>query len=219
MEMVAVQSGARRWATLIPWLLMAGRGVAAPCVLALALVFGAWEVASATVLLAFLSDWWDGVLARRWGTATEALRRADSRADVMFYMAVMICLLVWRSEILAPFAGPLIGLVLCEVACQAANYWRFGCGTATHAWACKIWAILLCFTTIGVISPWMAYDSAAALLQLCLIWGYIAYFEVFLIIGLLPQPAIDVPTSLHAWRLRQALLSGTATPPNRRGAL
>ena len=37
----------------------------------------------------FLSDVYDGILARRWGTETAALRVADSAADTVFYLGVL----------------------------------------------------------------------------------------------------------------------------------
>ncbi len=40
------------------------------------------------LVLATLSDIFDGVIARKIGTATESLRVADSRADFWFYMWV-----------------------------------------------------------------------------------------------------------------------------------
>ena len=37
--------------------------------------------------------------------------------------------------------------------------------------------------------------------------GYLAYVDVLAIVWILPVPAVDVPTSLHAWRRRAELLS------------
>jgi CDP-diacylglycerol--glycerol-3-phosphate 3-phosphatidyltransferase len=42
----------------------------------------------------FLSDAYDGILARRLGVATESLRRLDSLADTLFYAAALA--VAWR---------------------------------------------------------------------------------------------------------------------------
>lgn len=43
---------------------------------------------------AFLSDVFEGVIARRLGIATPGLRRLDSAADTLFFVAVAI--VAWR---------------------------------------------------------------------------------------------------------------------------
>ncbi len=202
------KSGYRLW---VPWGLVCWRGIVAPPALVLSLMYGLPTVASVIVLVTFFSDWMDGVLARRWSTATEKLRRADSRADVAFYFVVAVSLLIWRAELLQPYHILIAGLIACEVLCQVLNYSRFGCGTATHAWLCKAWAVMLCPTTILVLSADNFPGLASTALCLSLLWGFLAYLDVLLIIALLPYPAVDVPTAWHAWKQRQLLLVATNT--------
>jgi phosphatidylglycerophosphate synthase len=42
-------------------------------------------VFASVVLVAFVSDYFDGVIARRLGVASAELRHFDSRADLVFY--------------------------------------------------------------------------------------------------------------------------------------
>ncbi|MCV5084856.1 CDP-alcohol phosphatidyltransferase family protein, partial [Escherichia coli] len=73
--------------TRIPLLLTALRAALAPVVALLALRFPSGLAFALCLAGAFLSDVFDGILARRWGVATQTLRRLDSAADSLFYVA------------------------------------------------------------------------------------------------------------------------------------
>src|SRR5215469_1986808 len=73
----------------IPWMLVALRlGL---CPLLLAGASAGWNRILLFFLLSLgvLSDIFDGIIARRLGVATSRLRRADSLADVIFWLAVL----------------------------------------------------------------------------------------------------------------------------------
>jgi phosphatidylglycerophosphate synthase len=65
---------------------------------------------SVCLVMAFLSDVFDGVVARRLGVATTALRRMDSAADTTFYVAAAYA--AWRlyPDGVARHAAPLLAL-------------------------------------------------------------------------------------------------------------
>jgi phosphatidylglycerophosphate synthase len=65
------------------------RAVACPLI-----VFGAWRGwpggwLGAIVVMALLSDIYDGVLARRWGNETARLRVSDSVTDTFFILGCL----------------------------------------------------------------------------------------------------------------------------------
>ena len=189
--------------SLIPWSLVWFRGTIAPVLTWWAAAGDQRGLLGGLMLAAFFSDWLDGVLARRWRTSTPALRRADSLADSVFYVNVLIVALFFRWHMISPWLPGFLGLLLLETICQGSNYLRFGCRTATHAYLCKAWGVVLCLAAIDVL----AFDTARESLALCLALGYLAYADVLAILWLMPIPAVDVPTSWHAWRRRTELLS------------
>ena len=76
-----------RWA--VPWGLIVLRAVACPLI-----VIGAWRGwpggwLGAIVVMALLSDIYDGVLARRWGNETARLRVSDSVTDTFFILGCL----------------------------------------------------------------------------------------------------------------------------------
>jgi CDP-diacylglycerol--glycerol-3-phosphate 3-phosphatidyltransferase len=98
-----------------------------------------------------LSDVFDGVIARRQGVATAALRRFDSAADVVFYLAVLWSAAVVYPEVLwahAPGVGAILGL---EATGQAVSLVRTGRSPATHAYSAKCWGLVLFASSVALL--------------------------------------------------------------------
>src|ERR1051326_4733714 len=104
-----------RWIRHIPSMLVAGRVLLGPLLFVLTTqgIPGGWLILGLTA--AFLSDVFDGILARRIGVATERLRVADSWADGWFYL--WIAASVWRTapEIISAFRVPLLLVVALQL--------------------------------------------------------------------------------------------------------
>jgi CDP-diacylglycerol--glycerol-3-phosphate 3-phosphatidyltransferase len=187
----------------LPWALTTLRLLLAPVLVVLAHA-GAGGLAILFCLAAgFCSDVLDGVLARRLGVSSPALRRYDVVADTAFYLAVLWCACVRYPEVVLTYAWPVAGILLAEVACQAVSLVRFGQTTATHAYLCKAWAVLL-FASAALLLGF----GVTTLLPAMFVVGGLAYLDVLLILLLAPTAPVDVPSTLHAWRARRA-----AAPP------
>src|ERR1039457_6337070 len=78
----------------LPFALTTLRLLLGPIALACALVGVTRFIYLPILITATLSDIFDGVLARRFGVATPALRRYDSITDVIYYLFILAC--VWR---------------------------------------------------------------------------------------------------------------------------
>lgn len=198
-----MQNAASHWKSVVPWMLVWFRGAVAPVLLWWAIQDDHCEFLGGLMIAAFLSDWLDGVLARLWKTSTDALRRADCLADTVFYVNVLAVALVARWDEIQPSLPLFAGLLGLEVVCQATNYARFGCGTATHAYLCKAWAVTLCVATTELF----LFHAARESIWICVTLGYVAYLDVLVILWLLPVPAVDVPSSVHAWSRRATFLA------------
>lgn len=191
------------WKAGIPWSLVWFRGVVAPLLTWWAIQDDRQWFLGGLMIVTFFSDWLDGVLARLWRTSTPELRRADSRADVVFYINVLAAALVWRWPQIQPLLPLFVGLLGLELVCQVTNYARFGCGTSTHAYLCKAWAVSLCITATDLL----VFHTAREPMWVSIILGYIAYADVLAILWIMPVPAVDVPSSWHAWHRRAELLA------------
>ena len=127
----------------IPFLLTVARAVLAPILLALAWYWPARDGFAICLIVAFLSDIFDGVLARKWGVATATLRRYDSVADSLFYVAAVAA--AWHlypAAIVARWPW-LAALVALELLRYAFDYLKYRREASYHMWSSKLWGISL----------------------------------------------------------------------------
>jgi CDP-diacylglycerol--glycerol-3-phosphate 3-phosphatidyltransferase len=190
----------------LPWALTTLRLLLAPVLVVLAYAGAGGPAFLFCLTAGFASDVLDGVLARRLGVQSPPLRRYDVVADIAFYLAVLWCACVRYPEVALAYAWPLAGILLAEVTCQALSLVRFGQTTATHAYLCKAWAVLLFASTALLLG-----FGVAGLLPVMFVVGGLAYLDVLLILLLAPTAPVDVPSALHAWRARRAAAASKET--------
>lgn len=188
----------RRRAAL-PWLLIAARA-GATIVLAVALAVGALtdRLVLALFVVAFVSDYFDGVAARALGVVTRALRQADSVVDTIFYLVLAGA--TWRlhPDVLRHHAAALAVCFATLGAWFVLDLVRWRAAAGFHAWSAKLfaaalglWAVML--YGFGTDGPWLVVACAA---------GTISHLEGIAISLVLRHHATDVPTVLHALRKR-----------------
>jgi CDP-diacylglycerol--glycerol-3-phosphate 3-phosphatidyltransferase len=154
----------------------------------------------ACLIAAFLSDVFDGILARRMGVATPALRRLDSFADSMFYLGATFAVWYLHRDAITTRVGPLVTLAVLELGRYAFDLVKFGREASYHMWSSKAWGIALfaCFLSL------LAFESDNAFVNAAIWIGIVADVEGLAISALLPGWRSDVPSFVHAWRLRRA---------------
>jgi CDP-diacylglycerol--glycerol-3-phosphate 3-phosphatidyltransferase len=182
----------------IPRLLTWCRIALGPVVILLA-AFWPHPVAFAVCLaVAFLSDVFDGVLARRLGIATAGLRRLDSIADSIFYLSALSAVWALYPDVIARNRLPLSVLLLLECSRYAYDWWKFRREASYHTWSSKVWGLaLFCgFASILVFGNDSAFVTAAVIV------GIIADLEGLLISFALRSWRHDVPTIFHALKVR-----------------
>lgn len=166
-----------------------------------------WDALGGTITRRFLvglvlgplSDLLDGMIARRLGVDSRALREADSWVDVVFYACIAACAwLLHRSEIVA-FRGPLLVLLGGQVACWAVELAKFRRLAAYHAYTAKLWGLSLFIATFSLF----AFDYAGACLGAMVVVGLISLAENLAITLVLPSWAHDVLSVRQAWRMRR----------------
>jgi phosphatidylglycerophosphate synthase len=152
------------------------------------------------LVLAFLSDYFDGVIARRLGIATANLRRMDSIADSIFYISALAAAWYLYGDLLKPhfLALSLLGVV--EVARYVFDYFKFGKEASYHMWSSKFWGLTL---FIGFFSL-LVYQKSGWPVSLAIYVGIVADLEGLAISVVLKNWKNDVPTIFHAMRLSRA---------------
>jgi len=182
----------------IPWFLVLSRAALAPVVVALA--FAGWRGAIvACMAYALVGDVADGKLARRLGTATDRLRKADSLADLAFWAGALAAAWILEPAGCGRHAVWIALVLALEGAGHAVSWWRFGQGPANHAWASKAWGILLCASLTAVVG-WGAFG---VLFGLTIAVGILALLDGLAILLLLPEWRRDVPSFWSALQARR----------------
>ena len=194
----------------LPWAMVWLRVVLCPVIVLGAMRGWDGKWLGLIVLVALVDDIYDGVLARRWGTDTEGLRRADSAADTVFYLGVAWALWVRETQLLKGNWKLLAVLGALEVARHGFDRWKFGRGAAYHSYLAKAWGLVMGVAVIGVLS----FGGPRWLVWVSVMVGIAADLEGFAMSLMLPRWKNDVKGLGAAWRLRREMLSkATASAP------
>jgi CDP-diacylglycerol--glycerol-3-phosphate 3-phosphatidyltransferase len=149
------------------------------------------------VVLAFVSDVLDGVVARRAGAVTALLRRADSLADTLFYLAVAWVLWRMSADALRPYRWLIVAALIGEMLAYSTALVKFRRVASYHARSARASGIAL----VSAIVPLFAWHSAV-LVPIALIVIVVSQLESIAITLLLGESRTDVSSLLVAWRSR-----------------
>jgi CDP-diacylglycerol--glycerol-3-phosphate 3-phosphatidyltransferase len=153
----------------------------------------------AVCLLAFATDYFDGVLARRFGVDSAFVRRFDSATDTVFFLCAAWSAWLLHADLLRPFLGLAAAVAALEVARYLFDFAKFRREAAYHAWSAKLWGLSLFVALVAL----MGFGRATPWVPLTLALGIVADAEGLAISVVLPTWTHDVKSVWHAWRLRQ----------------
>lgn len=166
------------------------------------LLFAAYQpipaVFGACLVLALLSDFFDGVIARRLGVATAGLRRLDSCADTVFCCSAALAVWMLHPEVIREHRLILAVLVALEVARYVLDFLKFRREASYHMWSAKLWALVLFLALFMVLVE----GGGRAWVEAAILLGIASDLEGIAISLLLPAWRHDVPSLVHAWRIR-----------------
>lgn len=185
------------------------RAALAPVMITLALTSASRAGFGACLLVAFLSDVFDGKIARRLGIATPFLRRLDSIADSVFYVAATYCVWLLHPDVILGHAMSLLLLLGLELGRYVFDFLKFKKEASYHMWSSKLWGLALFVAFFSVL----VFSNAGIAVSCAIYLGLLADTEGLMISLVLPRWKNDVPTLFHALRLRRASLSAALPDP------
>lgn len=163
--------------------------------------YGHGTLLALVILLATLSDIFDGIIARRLGVSTTNLRRADSTVDLFFWLASMLAIYFLRPGAVLNNLVVVWFAITVEILEQLICWLRFRRMTATHARSAKFMGLCL-FTAMVILA--LGGSSIVAFWTIG-VGTTISAFDGCAIVVLLPYWEADIPSAWSAWRLRQGL--------------
>ncbi|MET0383413.1 MAG: CDP-alcohol phosphatidyltransferase family protein [Burkholderiaceae bacterium] len=185
----------------LPFALTALRALLAPAMVSLAVVWPSHPAFGACLVAAFLSDVFDGVIARRLGIATANLRRFDSIADTLFYAGASFAAWHLEPQALLDHRTALVLLVLLEISRYAFDLIKFKREASYHMWSSKLWGLALFVGFFSLLALGRSGWAVTAAIWL----GLVADIEGLAISAVLTRWTNDVPSIAHAIRLRKAV--------------
>lgn len=154
-------------------------------------------------VIAFLSDIFDGIIARRLGVSTPQLRQADSWADVSLYTCIAASAWLVHPQVLMAFRVPLLSVVLAQLIWWVVNVAKYGKPASYHTYSAKAWGVSLFVATVALFG----FNQAGVYLWLAIILGILHTLEEIAMTLILPVWVHDVLSIFHALKLRERLKS------------
>jgi len=151
------------------------------------------------LIIAFVTDYFDGVMARKLGVATAAVRRYDGAADIIFYGAAFLAVWLVYPEVVQqnwPGLALVAGLEAVRITTDIIKFRR---EASYHMWSAKVWNITLFAALTGL----MGFGISGWLFQLPIAVGIVTNLEGMAATLLLPTWTHDVPTLFHAYKIRR----------------
>ncbi|HLO88087.1 MAG TPA: CDP-alcohol phosphatidyltransferase family protein [Nostocaceae cyanobacterium] len=152
-------------------------------------------------IAAFLSDIFDGIIARRLGVSNANLRQTDSWADVCLFSCIFISAWLVHKDVLIAYRLPLLTVVFAQLIWWIVNLVKYGKPASYHTYSAKFWGITLFIAIVSLFG----FNYAGISLWLTCIAGLIHTIEEIAMTVILPVWTHDVLSIFHAWKIRQDL--------------
>jgi phosphatidylglycerophosphate synthase len=133
--------------------------------------------------------YFDGILARKFGVATPALRRHDSITDIIYYLFILAAAWILCKPVIAPNLWLIVLMLLSEAGCISMCLIRFGKFSATHSWLAKVYGLCL---LAGFIA-WLAFDAGSWAIIALAVVAFVTTSEIIAIHLIAKSPPVDVP--------------------------
>jgi hypothetical protein len=151
------------------------------------------------LVIALLSDIFDGVIARHVGVATAKLRELDSWVDGWFCLWIAACAWFAHHNTVVTFAPLLMVWFVTDHLAHAFDWFKYHRFAAYHAYSAKIAGLLL-FLAVFVL---FTFGSHHYVLGIALLVAIVSHLERMAITAILSKWTPDVKSLWHAWKLQQ----------------
>jgi CDP-diacylglycerol--glycerol-3-phosphate 3-phosphatidyltransferase len=140
------------------------------------------------LLAGTLSDIFDGILARKFGVATPALRRYDSITDIIYYLFTLVVAWILCRPVIAGNLWLVALMLLSEAGCILICLIRFGKFPATHSYLAKFYGLCL----FGCLIALLVFNAGSWAIVVLAIVALVTNSEIIAIHFLMDFPPVDV---------------------------
>ncbi len=141
------------------------------------ITFGYYRILGAPYIIllavAAATDYYDGVLARKWDVETASLRQWDTIADTIFFLGVLAGMWFAYPGIYIQYAWGIYTILSLEILRYIYDLAKFKRGASYHAVSSKIFGVSLLIATIAI----MGFGVAMPFFPLAIMIGIINELE------------------------------------------
>jgi phosphatidylglycerophosphate synthase len=147
--------------------------------------------------IAAATDYYDGVLARKYNVETAAVRQWDSIADTVFFLGVLAGMWFAYPGIYNTYKWGIAAIIGLEGIRYIVDYIKFRRGASYHAYSAKIFGVTLLAATIAI----MGFGYADIFFPIAIIFGIASEIEGLLMSVILKQWTYNVKHIGIAWQM------------------
>lgn len=184
----------------IPKILIYSRLIFAVLILGLSFVssFDSEYFVLLIIYVGILTDVFDGILARKLNISTNILRVQDTLVDMLFYISILYYIVKSNPERFSEHIIFILAILLLEFFMYVISLARFQKLPSPHAILSKFWGIYLVFEfTLLLLNIQGNHFSIALYI------GLFVHIDRVLIYIILRKWEHDIPSCIHAYKLRQ----------------
>ncbi len=141
------------------------------------------------LIAATFSDIFDGVLARKFGVATPALRRYDSITDIIYYLFILAVAWLLCKPVIVGNLWLIALILLSEAACILTCLLRFGKFPATHSFLAKFYGLCL----LGAFIALLVFNAGSWVIVGLAVAALAANLEILAMHLIAKTAPVDVP--------------------------
>jgi len=151
--------------------------------------------------IGFLTDVFDGVIARKLGVSSKKLRIWDSNVDQFFWLVTIASIFYINFLFIKDHYLGIILVLFLEVMAYVVSYIKFKKTIATHSLLAKLWTITLLLFLVDLTIN----SNSNVTFWICLILGIISRIEIIAIIMQLNKWATDIPSIFAVNKLNRGM--------------
>jgi CDP-diacylglycerol--glycerol-3-phosphate 3-phosphatidyltransferase len=159
-----------------------------PIALACALLGVARFVFLPILVAGTLSDIFDGILARKFGVSTPALRRYDSITDIIYYLFILTVAWLLCKPVVTANLWLIALMLLSEAGGILICLVRFGKFPATHSWLAKFYGLCLLAGLIALL----AFNAGSRVIIALAVVALVTNAEIIAMHLIANSPPVDV---------------------------
>ena len=158
------------------------------------------------LIAATLSDIFDGILARKFGVATPALRRYDSITDIIYYLFILAAAWLLCKPVIAANVWLIALMLASEAGAISICLIRFGKFPATHSFLAKCYGLCL----LGGLIALLVFNTGNWVIIALAVVALVTNSEIIAMHFIAKSPPVDVPCifALRKMLGQRAALSG-----------